>query len=265
MKIAYVSMIKDENDIIYYQLNYYKNIGFRDFYIMDNGSTDGTVELVQKFISENPTLNVHLEFDSTIVYHQYMRMNKLANLAFNQGCNWILPVDADELLFHNEKFTDFNIYDFLNNAPDGDYIKFYWWYYRPTEHDDENEINPFLKINHRDAKQQSSEKKVLVRWKPGMEVCQGNHMLHSEYQYKEINELSYKISYAHFWQRSLQQLIKKTVNLGKAYKDIDMSRFEYTFYQSYVNEGEQPIINHFNHYKNEFPQEKFPFPKEVFL
>lgn len=265
MKIGHVLMVKDENDIIYYHLNYYKNLGFKDFYILDNGSTDGTYQLIEKFISENPQFRIHLEVDLEVTYNQHQRVNKLINLAYNEGCNWVLPVDTDELLINNQNFTNFNIYEFLNNIPEGDFIKLKWWYYRPTDNDDETEVNPFVKINHRDAEQQSSQTKILVKWKPGMYVVQGNHLLVDEHQYKEITELSYTISYAHFWQRSLQQMIKKTTNLGEAHRNIDTNRNEYMFYQSYLTEGQNLIINHFNHYKNELLQEYSQFPKESFL
>ena len=266
MKIAYVTMVKDENDIIYYQLNYYKNIGFKDFYIMDNGSTDGTLELIKQFISENPNLKIHLEIDPTVDYWQYIRMNKLSNLAHSEGCDWILPVDADELLFHNESFTDFNIYDFLNNIDDGDYIKFHWWYYRPTDNDDENEKNTFLRINHRDNQQQSSQTKVLVKWKSGMEICQGNHNLHNEAQYKEINNLSYKISYAHFWKRSKEQIRKKIINLGEGYRNLQyLNTGHFDIYQMYLGAGDSYLESVLNQYKYEFPQQKFPFPNKCFL
>ncbi len=265
MKIAYVTMVKDENDIIYHQLNYYKNIGFKDFYIIDNGSTDGTLELINKFISENSQLNFYLEIDKTIDYWQYTRINKLANLAYKNGCDWIMPVDADELLFNNETFTNFNIYDFLNNNVNGDYIKFHWWYYRPTNNDNENENNIFLKINHRDAKQQSSQTKIIVKWKEGMEICQGNHNLHSENNYKQIDELSYKISYAHFWKRSKEQIKNKIINLGEGYRNLrHLNTGHFEIYEMYLNAGEHYLDTVLNEYKNELPVEKFPFPKEIF-
>ena len=267
MKIAYVTMVKDECDIIYYQLNYYKNIGFKDFYIIDNNSTDGTLDLIKRFISENPQLKTYLEVDTTIDYWQYIRINKLANMAHNDGCDWILPVDADELLFHNENFTNFNIYDFLNNNIDGDYIKFHWWYYRPNDSDDSNEINPFIRIHRRDKIQQSSQTKILVRWKNGMQISQGNHVLHSEENYKQISELSFKISYAHFWKRSLEQEKKKMINLGEGYKNLyhNFDTGHFGMYQLYLQNGENYLRELIEYYKKENITESFPFKKENFI
>lgn len=267
MKIAYITMVKDECDLIYYQLNYYRNIGFKDFYIIDNGSTDGTLELIQKFISENPQIKVYLEIDNNVDYWQYVRINKLANLAYNEGCNWILPVDADELLFHNEKFTNFSVYDFLNDVSEGDYIEFQWWYYRPTDNDDINEKNPFLRINHRDKIQQCAFKKIFVKWNPSMIVSQGNHCLHNQESYRKIENLSYKISFAHFWRRSLEQERKKMINLGEGYRNLvnvfDTGHF--ALYERYLKEGDEYLKGILNHYKNEFEVEKFEFKKENFI
>ena len=267
MKIAYITMIKDECDLIYYQLNYYKNIGFKDFYIIDNGSTDGTLDLVSKFISENPQIKVYLEIDNNVDYWQYVRINKLANLAYNEGCDWILPVDADELLFHNETFTNFNIYDFLNNVTEGDYIKFQWWYYRPTDNDDANEKNPFLRINHRDKIQQCAFTKVFLKWNPRMIISQGNHCLHDENIFKRIDELSNKIYFAHFWRRSLEQERKKMINLGEGYRNLvnTFNSGHFALYERYLKEGDNYLKEILNYYKNEFEVEKFEFKKENFI
>jgi len=47
--IALITMIKDEDDVIYDNLVWHFCIGFRKFVIIDNNSTDNTRLLVEKF------------------------------------------------------------------------------------------------------------------------------------------------------------------------------------------------------------------------
>jgi cellulose synthase/poly-beta-1,6-N-acetylglucosamine synthase-like glycosyltransferase len=102
MRIAYVTTIKDESDIILDHLNYYRILGVKDFYIIENNSNDNTLELVEQFKNENPRINVYIEVDKELGYYQWQRINKLANLAYEHGCDYIMPVDADEFLFKDQ-------------------------------------------------------------------------------------------------------------------------------------------------------------------
>ena len=104
-------MVKDESDIIEYQIAYYYNIGIRDFYIIDNNSTDGTYEILCD-IGKRIKGNFVLISDKDVAYWQYQRINRLCQLAIQDGCTHVLPVDADELLFQ-EGNENFNIYEYF--------------------------------------------------------------------------------------------------------------------------------------------------------
>lgn len=266
--IAYVTMVKDEEDVIYHHLNYYKNLGVCNFYITDNGSTDSTVDLIYRFGNENPNIKIVLIKDNDLAYWQYKRINRMANMAYENGCKWILPVDVDELLISNSHFHSFDMLKFRFEDWDGDYFKLKWWYYRPYAVYESCSGNPFLEICLRDFPQQSALSKVIVKWKPGMEICQGNHMLHNESSYKEITELSNKFSYAHFNSRSIKHLRKKIQNLGKAYEAIKSEFFHKESlerYQAFKAFGDQYLIECLRDYIK-YPRElEFkPFSSEFF-
>jgi hypothetical protein len=225
MKIGYISSVKDEEDIIESNLYYYKYLGIKNFYIIDHNSTDNTLNLIENFKKNNPNLYVYLEVDKDIASWQYLRMNKLANIAYKDGCNWILPIDADEFLFEEYNF-DFNIESWLKEVSkiDGDYLKYPWWNFRIRNDDNLNEKNPIYRVVNRDLLPDSYNK-ICIKWKPEMTISQGQHTLHELNKYKEI-VYDGKIYLAHYSVRSREHLKNKTVNLGKKYTKINNNMFQ---------------------------------------
>lgn len=263
MRIAYISMVKDELDVIEYNIAYYYNIGFRDFYIIDNGSTDGTYEKLCE-IGNKIKANFVLISDKELAYWQYQRINRLARMAIQDGCTHVLPVDADELLFQ-EGNDNFNIYDYLSKNNDWDVLKFEWWYYRTDKDDDTEEKNPFLRMVHRDYPQQSTQTKVIVRYQNSMEICQGNHKLHDEE--KVLIRTASDLYYAHFSKRSVEHLRKKVINLGKAYEVIKQQFYHessITDYQKYLERGDDFLKDEMYRFNNQYFKEHKPLKKEMF-
>jgi len=247
MKIAYLTMVKDESDIIYHNLYYHYGIGIRDFYIIDNGSIDNTLYYLYRFRDERSDCFVHIESDPSIEYWQYKRINHLANLAHSNGCTWMFPVDADEFLFENNNL-EFNIYSWLSqfNHEEG-YIEFLWWYYRMTPTCNEDEKNPIYRMCHRDLIQTSALTKVLPKWQTGMEICQGNHNLHNKGSYKRIE--TPQLYLAHYSCRGYKHIKRKTINLGLAYLPIRDSFYHNSvdLYHQYLREGDDYIYNRLNY------------------
>lgn len=264
--VAYVSMVKDEADIMAYQLRYYYKIGVRYFFIIDNGSTDGTVDIIKDFHDEvKDQAEVNLMIDDDVAYWQYIRINRLANIARMKGHKYILPVDADELLFQ-EGNPDFNINDYIAKTQPWDILKFNWWYFRATKGDNSSEVNPFIRMNHRDDPQQSSHTKIITRHKQAMEICQGNHKLHDEFGYKIFEPTD--LFYAHFKYRSPEQFRKKIVNLGQAYeviKDQFYHEDSILSYANYKKDGMKYVEEEFWKRSNEVKSVKAEiFTKEMF-
>jgi len=112
MKPAYITCIKDEEDLIFYNLIYHYNIGIRDFYIIFNNSNSETRKQVNKFSILKFDANVYTENDNDIAYLQAIRLKRLADMAYNNGCDWIIPIDADEILKIN---IYKNIQEYLKN------------------------------------------------------------------------------------------------------------------------------------------------------
>jgi glycosyltransferase involved in cell wall biosynthesis len=86
-------MVKNEADIIGASLAHAFEQGVCHMLISDNGSTDGTVELLHELASTYP---LTIATDSMLAYEQASKMTHLARAASRHGATWVVPMDADE-------------------------------------------------------------------------------------------------------------------------------------------------------------------------
>lgn len=106
VKIVYNGMFKNEASIILRMLeSIYKHIDY--YVIQDNGSTDGTPDIIKKFFEEKNIPGI-LYFEPWVNfgYNRNHALQKCLNA--DHGCDYILRVDADETLEVAEDF-DWNI------------------------------------------------------------------------------------------------------------------------------------------------------------
>jgi len=86
-------LCRNEVDIIEANIRVHAALGVDAFVVMDNGSTDGTRELLSK-LSE--TFELHI-IDESGIYQQAKWMKQLAIYAREQlGASWVISNDADE-------------------------------------------------------------------------------------------------------------------------------------------------------------------------
>jgi len=88
-----VTMVKNEADIIGASLAHAFEQGVCHMLVSDNGSTDGTVELLHELASTYP---LTIATDSMLAYEQASKMTHLARAASRHGATWVVPMDADE-------------------------------------------------------------------------------------------------------------------------------------------------------------------------
>lgn len=100
-----VTMVKNEVDIIEHTIRHLISQGVDHILIADNGSTDGTLELLRGISRELP---VHVGIDHEVGYYQDHKMTALAAFARKHGAQWVIPFDADEFWFaRNSSLRDF--------------------------------------------------------------------------------------------------------------------------------------------------------------
>jgi hypothetical protein len=95
-KVYCVGMIKNEADIIESYVRYHLNI-FDGMVLLDNGSTDRTLEILNQLQSEG--LPLYLKHDNTLEFVQGEKTTELINSTFEQfDPDFIFPLDVDEFL-----------------------------------------------------------------------------------------------------------------------------------------------------------------------
>ncbi|GAA5108185.1 hypothetical protein GCM10023339_06920 [Alloalcanivorax gelatiniphagus] len=89
-----VSMVRDEGDVVGSTITHLLDQGVAGIVVVDNGSTDDTVAVLQDHARRSP--RVHVGTDTLAEFYQGEKLSYLAHLARRGGAGWIIPFDADE-------------------------------------------------------------------------------------------------------------------------------------------------------------------------
>src|SRR4051812_36830325 len=110
-KLVAISRVRNEVDIVEAFVRHHA-FYFDKLLVLDDGSTDGTYEVLVRLRSQGLPLVVIRE--RSIGYEQRRYMSKLLHIAVDQfGADWIAPIDADEFIEPAEGLT---LSDALANA-----------------------------------------------------------------------------------------------------------------------------------------------------
>lgn len=96
MKIAGITMVRNEIDVIEFCIEHHLSQGLDYIFICDNGSADGTLEYLRNKSKNDSRVILH---EDSGQFHQQMIINHLSNMAYQNDCTWVVPFDADELWF----------------------------------------------------------------------------------------------------------------------------------------------------------------------
>jgi tetratricopeptide (TPR) repeat protein len=108
----FVTMVKDEDDIIYESLSAAYRCGFRYFLVANNGSSDRTEAEVRRFAGAFPDSTVVIIWDPITGYWQDKKMNAFWRFGveylriLGTTIDWVFPVDADEALVQADAHVD---------------------------------------------------------------------------------------------------------------------------------------------------------------
>jgi hypothetical protein len=173
--------------------------------VADNGSTDGTREVLDRLARELPLTVVD---DPVPAYLQLAKMSALADRAHAEGAEWVVPFDADELWISRAG----RLREVLPGLP------------YPITHAslinhlrtrlDRDDPDPFRSMVWRQPEPQKLGK-VAVRWQIGARLHQGNHGV--DLPTGEVGGLQV-LEIHHFPVRSAAHLIRKAQNGSAAYR-----------------------------------------------
>ena len=122
--IAMLLLVRDEVDIIESNINFHRHFGIERFVVTDNGSTDGTRDILAQFERQLPNFIVIDDPGSTYMQSEIVtRMIKVAKQKFHP--RWIISADADEFWYPVSGHYDTEL-DGRKNI-----LKCYWHNYLP--------------------------------------------------------------------------------------------------------------------------------------
>jgi len=210
MRLIGVSMVKNEIDIIEYFVRH--NLKYLDaLLIIDNGSVDGTRELLSKMMSEDK-LPIAIYDDPEMGYFQSEKTTKIvfnADLFFQS--DFILVLDADEFIKAN---TREDLEASLSQLPPKTAGRIRWQTYVLTTESQLSHANIFKRIRHHQIKETPQYHKAVIPKNfsadPYNIVAQGNHFLKNKK--KPIpHQIIPELAIAHYPVRSLKQLRLKII------------------------------------------------------
>ncbi len=136
-----VTMVRDEVDIVTATIEHLFDQGVDHVLVADNGSVDGTRQLLDRMAATDP--RVHVGLDREPAYFQAEKMSRLVRAASRAGADWVVPFDADELWFagHGERLGD-HLRRVAGEHPEVGIVKAAFHHMIPTQPPTETPTNP---------------------------------------------------------------------------------------------------------------------------
>lgn len=262
-----VGMARDEGDIIDHTMYHLAANGVSGIVISNNLSKDNTRDKIQEAklnISKyNSDIQIIVLDDDTVAYTQSEKMTNLASIARQNGAQWIIPFDIDEIWHAHDK-TLKEAFDILS----GDNVDAYKVLY--TNHFitefDKAALSPFHSMNWRAPL--PTNHKTCFRFRDGdsfVRISNGNHFVQhngwdigtniktvlDDYGDDKIIFGPQLIEIRHFQWRSLDHFIKKITNAYEACKALGAGHDLYNgaawaeHFVVYESNGIDGLINYY--------------------
>lgn len=202
-KVFAVMMVKNEEDIIGYNIDWLQTQGITHFFIANNLSTDNTLNIL---IDKSEKYgNITIFQDNEFAYEQAIKMNWWIQKCYEMGAEIIVPIDADEIWYSkvvnktlSETLTEHCFGDCIFEADAIDFI--------PTIND-KNEPNPFESIVNVKVDSNSFKSVAFTKHLNAI-ITMGNHDV-LNHPGRIIKNL---IGIKHYQYRNFDQFVKKMRN-----------------------------------------------------
>jgi glycosyltransferase involved in cell wall biosynthesis len=256
-------LVKDEGDIIRQNLEHHYKVGFRNFVVMNNNSTDETRNLILAFRKNFPDAFVLLLDDEILGHNQGVKTNAMAKYAcsmfelIGRKIDWCLPIDGDEFFFPG---TDQDMATIFARAEELEalIISFVWQnaatsdIFSPIKPDDDilTRFNLRLEVAHLNVF------KVAIKMGNDDEFVQGNHATIKSYlNLNKIIAASDMGGFVlHLHMRNFDHTKRKVINGGQAAlaANIDIAGHWKNWYQQFLNKGDDAIYEILENYRRPF-------------
>jgi hypothetical protein len=163
VSLVAVTLIKNEADIILASLNNLYGLGINMFAIMDNNSSDKTMEKIHQFRCLHDNANVLIVQDFEKSHFQSKKVTALAKMAADYfSATHVYPFDADEFLRPVGIAASGGV-NLLAETDDAA-VSLRWRTCLPGAEGELYMCKPYSSFN-----------KILVRWGPDVTINEGNH------------------------------------------------------------------------------------------
>ncbi len=212
MRIVAVSRVLDEVDVIEAFIRH--AAAFVDHHvILDNGSRDGTLDVVKSLAEEGISLTVYQS--PSICFSERAMNNWLYDEAVNQhDADWVACLDSDE--FYDERHLPGGLRNYLreleNSRGNVVAVRVPWAHYNYTTRDDATENLVPRRITHRT--EIGSDGKIIASWRLAREkglVLEGQHDVHLPEGSRGVVVTERRLWIAHFSERNAAQYVTKFV------------------------------------------------------
>lgn len=206
--VVAVGMVRDEADIVEHSV--WRMLGEVDHVVVaDNGSTDGTREILERLATE-ASGRLTVLADDEEGYYQSRKITHLARIAARLGAAWVVPFDADE--FWYSPFYSSVAAALRAVAPQWLAVSAQMFDHVATAVD-EPARSPFQRIGWR-RRAPGVLPKVAVRASDEVVVHQGNHAATFP---GGTTVLEGQLIIRHYPYRSGEQMVRKARNGAAAY------------------------------------------------
>ncbi len=219
LSIHLISFIKNEELFIKKFLDHHQNIADK-ITIIDNGSTDNTVNIIKEYINKTNNINlIHYEG------HFKGKADICTNIMTNSSCDLLIPLDADEFLVYDDGYII---------SYDPDIIKKYLQKIDRTEQKYQiNKIynkypgnNDYFTVVTPDYDSKCDLGKMIFMKSGFVQVDTGFHKGKTKNNKPASNTHILNISYLHYKYTSKEKWIQNTkakvyARLGDNYENID--------------------------------------------
>lgn len=210
------SMFKNEADIARSNIENLLAQGVDHLIVADNLSTDGTTDILREYESQGVLTYV---LDEEVGYYQHTKMDRLVLQAGAMGATWILPFDADELMYAHEG----TIASALSTAVED--VQWVEGMYHIPHKDDPDDPDPVKRMVHRRAGRDCPQSKVCFRYHRAARLHMGNHNVDypgSSTSHDDPRRGRGLIAFREFQYRSYEHFVRKVRNGKKAYDASDL-------------------------------------------
>jgi glycosyltransferase involved in cell wall biosynthesis len=217
VKLWAIICCRNESDIIAYTLKHLLSQGMTGIVVADHCSTDNTSEILEAEADLAPIVVLR---EPNPIFHQSQIMTSLAAIAADEGADWVLCCDSDELYYCPNGHTLAEAIGALPEHIQSIGIGFHE--YAVTGLDDPSEPNPYKRMKWRHH-EPGRLTKIGFRYEPAVALTEGNHgVIWSGSGKTDEGRTAHSLRMAHFPYRSPEQFISKVVNSGRDLDDLSV-------------------------------------------